>query len=150
MDPQSLTIERLPMLRTLVLIDNTDEGKPEMRRLNMRCFMDWRDIPVWCEGAEHALAQKQIEANIKKDDVVTLQFTRSAHGQYQSVVFFLTNYSCSGTTGYPKAASVSCQFLFTFHVVSVRSGIANIDSKCGVSSWTMRAFSTTAFHAEIG
>ncbi|TFK71890.1 acetyl-CoA synthetase-like protein [Pluteus cervinus] len=86
--PGEIQEPELPELRNLVIIDNEGEMSQSYPRLEVRSAIDWREIMFWREDTQERRQQKDISATLKNDEVMNLQFT-------------------SGTTGYPKAVSLT-------------------------------------------
>ncbi|EEB93316.1 hypothetical protein MPER_08046, partial [Moniliophthora perniciosa FA553] len=83
--PGEIQEEALPELRNLIVVDNKGLHKDELRKLDIRSVIDWRDILMWKEGTQKRRVE-EISRTIHKDDIVNMQFT-------------------SGTTGLPKAVA---------------------------------------------
>ncbi|KAI3602868.1 amp-dependent synthetase and ligase [Moniliophthora roreri] len=86
--PGEIEEEALPELRNLIVVDNKDLHRDELRKLDIRSVIDWRDILMWREGTQEKRRVEEISRTIHKDDVVNMQFT-------------------SGTTGLPKAVALT-------------------------------------------
>ncbi|OCB89127.1 acetyl-CoA synthetase-like protein [Sanghuangporus baumii] len=87
--PGEISVEDLPDLRNIVVVDNT-LGSDEFRNLlqNVRCTVDFREIFEWHESAAERRAVEEFQRTATNSDVINLQFT-------------------SGTTGMPKAVSLT-------------------------------------------
>jgi hypothetical protein len=74
--PGSISVEALPQLKSLILVDNVfNESSFQKILSNTKCAMDFREIFVWQDSAlDEQIAQ--IEQTMDKDDVINLQFTR--------------------------------------------------------------------------
>lgn len=86
-EPGKIRAEALPSLRNLAVVDNEEHHKEELKKLDLKATIDWREIFQWTRRV--GLERKQ---SVKNDDIVTIQFT-------------------SGTTGLPKAVSV--RYIYT-------------------------------------
>ncbi|KAF8512662.1 acetyl-CoA synthetase-like protein [Hysterangium stoloniferum] len=90
--PRSIAVEALPKLKSLVLVDNVfDENGFKGILTNAKCAIDFRDIFIWQDSALDEQIE-HLERSMDKDDIINLQFT-------------------SGTTGAPKAVSLTHQLL---------------------------------------
>lgn len=76
MHPGELQIEGLPSLRNFIVVDNADESRAELDKLDVKSMVDWREIPIWREGSRETRVQKEVEEGLDKDEVINLQFTR--------------------------------------------------------------------------
>ncbi|KAL5476811.1 hypothetical protein ACEPAI_2997 [Sanghuangporus weigelae] len=87
--PGEISVEDLPALRNIVVVDNTS-GSDEFRNLllGVRCTVDFREIFEWHESAAERRAVEEFQRTATNNDVINLQFT-------------------SGTTGMPKAVSLT-------------------------------------------
>ncbi|KDQ60182.1 hypothetical protein JAAARDRAFT_32562 [Jaapia argillacea MUCL 33604] len=87
--PGSLQEEKLPDLREIVVVDNTESLAHFQREMEeLRCAVDFRELFSWREDGWEQKLHKEIGPTLKNDDVINLQFT-------------------SGTTGAPKAVSLT-------------------------------------------
>lgn len=107
MHPGELQIEGLPSLRNLVVVDNADESHAELEKLEIRSMIDWREIPIWREGSREARIQKEVEEGLHRDEVINLQFTRWAGHPRPNLDRKMLTMRYSGTTGLPKAVSLT-------------------------------------------
>ncbi|KZW01515.1 acetyl-CoA synthetase-like protein [Exidia glandulosa HHB12029] len=81
--PNSIHLEGLPSLRSLIIADNTgDPSEFRRERESLPCALDFREVLQWTPQALRSLDE------LHKDDIINLQFT-------------------SGTTGLPKAVSLT-------------------------------------------
>lgn len=108
--PGDIQEAALPALKHLVVVDNTGEFKQFERELEgVRPAVDFREVMVWREDTAERRRVGDIMAGLEVDDVINLQFTRcvrrcewgNCRPHYDAVN--------SGTTGAPKAVSVSGQ-----------------------------------------
>jgi hypothetical protein len=76
MHPGELQLEGLPSLRNLVVIDNAEESRAELEKVEVKSMVDWREVPIWREGSREARIQKEVEEGLDRDEVINLQFTR--------------------------------------------------------------------------
>jgi hypothetical protein len=72
--PGDIQEPSLPSLRNLVVFDDKNNLHPELTTLNVRCAIDWREMLLW--GQHTGL--DDIHASLHHEDVINLQFTRSA------------------------------------------------------------------------
>lgn len=82
-----------------------------MRILRIKCVIEWREALIWAGAAREERLRKESEQGLESNEVVNLQFTRYANIVHN---FSLTSrqlpaHLSSGTTGAPKAVSVSIQ-----------------------------------------
>ncbi|KAL5514338.1 hypothetical protein ACEPAG_2426 [Sanghuangporus baumii] len=114
-----ISVEDLPELRNIVVVDNTS-GSDEFRNLlqDIRCAVDFREIFEWHESTAERRAVEELERMATNNDVINLQFT-------------------SGTTGMPKAASLTHRNLLnngiyaTYHLSSIALIISG-----NLAAWT--------------
>jgi len=88
MHPGEIQLEELPELRNIVVIDNDGQSAAELSKLDIRSTVDWREVLEWKPSRSEVHRRDELEGSLNNDDVINLQFT-------------------SGTTGLPKAVSVS-------------------------------------------
>lgn len=109
--PGDIQEAALPALKHLVVVDNTGEFKQFEREMEgVRPAVDFREVMVWREDTAERRRVEDIMAGLEVDDVINLQFTRCVRllvlgkrrSHYEPV--------SSGTTGAPKAVSVSETF----------------------------------------
>ncbi|KAI5885509.1 acetyl-CoA synthetase-like protein [Schizophyllum commune H4-8] len=86
--PGEISDPKLPELRNIFVMDNGNEYRTEVEKLEIRSLVDWREILLWREDTREEKARRVLEGSMGKDDVINLQFT-------------------SGTTGLPKAVSLT-------------------------------------------
>jgi acyl-CoA synthetase (AMP-forming)/AMP-acid ligase II len=101
--PGEIQVEDLPELRNLVLVDNEETAQNDLAQLHIKSMIDWRELLMWREGHGAAPAWKDITAKLEKDDVINLQFTRYIPISHVNRFAYFN----SGTTGSPKAVSVT-------------------------------------------
>ncbi|KAJ6486926.1 hypothetical protein C8R45DRAFT_996472 [Mycena sanguinolenta] len=78
----------LSTLRNFVVVDNTGLFPQEADKLDLKNWIDWREIMVWDESSRENSLQKEISSSLHRNDVMNIQFT-------------------SGTTGAPKGVSLT-------------------------------------------
>ena len=76
--PGEIEIKELPQLRNLIVVDNAEEEKERLGRLNIKSMVDWREILLWREDSPEERRVVELKSSLKQDDVVNLQFTRLA------------------------------------------------------------------------
>ncbi|KAK7036621.1 hypothetical protein VNI00_011554 [Paramarasmius palmivorus] len=86
--PGEIQEEALPELRNLIVVDNNDAYQDQLRKLEMKSVIDWREVIMWREDTQEKIRVDEISRSIHKDDIVNMQFT-------------------SGTTGLPKAVALT-------------------------------------------
>lgn len=74
--PGELRVEDLPQLRNIVVVDNAEEYRANLAPLHIKGTVDWREILMWREDTREARVQKDILRGLKKEEVISLQFTR--------------------------------------------------------------------------
>ncbi|KAH8116133.1 acetyl-CoA synthetase-like protein [Phellopilus nigrolimitatus] len=87
--PGSISVEKLPALRNILVVDNTS-GSDECQKLldDVRCAIDFREAFIWSENSNERKIMMDLQRTVMNEDIVNLQFT-------------------SGTTGTPKAVSLT-------------------------------------------
>jgi hypothetical protein len=96
----------------VVVNDTSSREEWEKETAGFRSLVDFRDILIWDESSKEGRRMKEIGTSLNKDDVINLQFTRCVGTIYFSERGkFMYSHIQSGTTGSPKAVSVSCGFL---------------------------------------
>ncbi|TRM59781.1 acetyl-CoA synthetase-like protein, partial [Schizophyllum amplum] len=112
--PGEICDPRLPELRNLIVVDNKDEFRTEVDRLDIKSAVDWREIMAWRDDSQEEKRRRLLESSLKKDDVINLQFT-------------------SGTTGSPKAVSLTHHNLLNNGISVGRCmNLTNADILCNV------------------
>ncbi len=75
--PGEIEEEAIPSLKHLVVVDNTADLKEfEQTIEGVRCAVDFREVLVWREGGREGKEVKDMEKELKEEDVINLQFTR--------------------------------------------------------------------------
>jgi hypothetical protein len=77
--PGEIYLEDLPELRNIVVVDNAQESRTDLLKLHIKSMVDWREVLIWREDVHESRVQSNITAGLNRDDVINLQFTRSAH-----------------------------------------------------------------------
>ncbi|KAH8110335.1 acetyl-CoA synthetase-like protein [Phellopilus nigrolimitatus] len=117
--PGSISVEELPALRNILVVDNTS-GSDEYQKLldGIRCAIDFREAFVWSENSNEHKTMMNTQKTLMNEDIINLQFT-------------------SGTTGAPKAVSATyhhfstalmspLSFLCTFHYLGMLTQLRSI------------------------
>jgi acyl-CoA synthetase (AMP-forming)/AMP-acid ligase II len=103
----NIHIPELPQLRNLVVVDDKGELRAELRKLDLHCAIDWREVIVWREDAKEKYLHDKISRSLDQNDIINLQFTRYLPPFRHLMISSRSSFSLrSGTTGSPKAVSV--------------------------------------------
>lgn len=90
--PGNISAESLPHLRSLIVVDNAETFHSFKKTIEpVNSAIDFRELFVWSTSTEDAYI-REVSRIMEYDDVINLQFT-------------------SGTTGVPKAVSLTHQLL---------------------------------------
>ena len=75
--PGNIQLERLPELRHILVVNNTD-GSEEFQELldSVNCALDFREAFVWNESAAEQKVVNGIKSSSSPNDIINLQFTR--------------------------------------------------------------------------
>ncbi|KAF8589110.1 acyl-CoA synthetase [Ramaria rubella] len=112
--PGAISDEVLPDLRSLVLVDNLAEGYLFKTLLEtLRCSIDFREIFIWQQNVREDQRISELSRSMDKGDIINLQFT-------------------SGTTGAPKAVSLTHQLLNNALSIGRCMRLAPEDKLCNV------------------
>lgn len=110
--PGNIQEEGLPSLRNIIVVDNEEVHREELRKLDVKTLIDWREVPMWREdNSSWNRRYKDIVESLHNDDIANIQFTRSLSFSLACLTEKLT--SNSGTTGSPKAVTVRSFVLWT-------------------------------------
>ncbi|KAF9645990.1 acetyl-CoA synthetase-like protein [Thelephora ganbajun] len=85
----NIQAEALPHLKHIVIVDNIHDARTFQVELdNCKSAIDFREVPIRNQSSWEERERKTLRISLDKHDVINLQFT-------------------SGTTGYPKAVSLT-------------------------------------------
>ena len=110
-DAKAYYYPRLTLSQHIVVVDNIHDSRVFHTELdNCKSAVDFREILVRDQSSWEEQQRKALQASLDKHDVINLQFTRlssrpspaRARGRHTNPFLAL-----SGTTGYPKAVSLT-------------------------------------------
>jgi hypothetical protein len=84
----TIVSDKLPDLRSLVLVDNIGTGdRFEAALAQLKCTVDYRELFMWQQSTAEDKHINELSQIFTKDDVINLQFTRfSCISFFQSAV----------------------------------------------------------------
>lgn len=75
--PGAIQEPTLPDLRHLVVVDNTLSLNNFHAKLdNVKCAVDFRETMIWQDHCSEEREAQKLQAGLRKDDIINLQFTR--------------------------------------------------------------------------
>ena len=113
--PGAINVEEIPTLRNLVIVNDLENSVDYENIMDgLSCTIDFRELFAWNEGIHERDTIKQAREDMGVNDVINLQFTRFV---FVCEWFIVQNSESlmhiSGTTGLPKAVSVSVNLSHT-------------------------------------